>query len=86
MSAADNPFLSEPDNRTPVTVMLDPATAARLETAMTQYRTEFHDVINDDNALCDWIFLTGLHFFEGSLMAKHKTATTTEGTTHAEHP
>lgn len=88
MSAADNPFLFEPDNRTPVTVMLDPATAARLEAAMAEHR-ETHPHADDD-ALCDLIFSTGLHCFEQALkgMASDTTpiTTTAEGTSHAEHP
>lgn len=90
MSAADNPFLFEPDNRTPVTVMLDPATAARLEAAMAEYRTTYPHA--DDDAMTDLIFGTGLHCFEQALkgMASDTTSTpittTAEGTSHAEHP
>lgn len=87
MSAADNPFLFEPDNRTPVTVMLDPATAARLEAAMAEYRTTYPHA--DDDAMTDLIFGTGLNCFEHALkgMAAGTPITTTaEGTSHAEHP
>lgn len=90
MSAADNPFLFEPDNRTPVTVMLDPATAARLEVAMAEYRATYPHA--DDDAMTDLIFGTGLHCFEQALkgMASDTISTpittTAEGTSHAEHP
>lgn len=84
MSAADNPFLFEPDNRTPVTVMLDPATAARLEAAMAEHR-ETHPHADDD-ALCDLIFSTGLHCFEQALKGMRTAATraTEEGQTNEE--
>ncbi|EGK73339.1 hypothetical protein METUNv1_00517 [Methyloversatilis universalis FAM5] len=79
-----NPFLFEPDNRTPVTVMLDPATATRLEAAMAEHR-ETHPHADDD-ALCDLIFSTGLHCFEQALKGMRTATTCPEGSTHAEHP
>lgn len=81
MSAADNPFLFEPDTRTPVTVMLDPAQSARLEVALAEHRATFPHA--DEEALTDLIFSTGLHCFEQALRGMTNTA---EGTSHAEHP
>ncbi|MBL8469669.1 hypothetical protein [Methyloversatilis discipulorum] len=84
MSAADNPFLFEPDNRTPVTVMLDRTDATRLEAVMAENREL--NCFADDEVVCDLIFKTGLHCFEEVLKRMRTAATSPEGTSHAEHP
>lgn len=54
-----------PDQRTPVTVMLDEAQVLRLETATGVFRQHYRSI--DDEAIHDFIFSTGLRAFERAI-------------------
>ena len=68
MSLDMNPFpdcAGGPDERIPVTVMLTPASAARLEALIADLRAL--DPSIDDNDVSDAVFDTGLSAYEFSL-------------------
>lgn len=64
MSAALPPELAD-DERIPVTVMLTPAQAVRLEALITAFRQA--DPSIDDNDVADAVFDTGLVVYETTM-------------------
>lgn len=59
------PDLIEADDRVPVTVLLTPGQAARLEVVIADVRGS--DASIDDNDVADALFETGLALFETQL-------------------